>query len=945
MNTKRKHLIYGSFAALMAFALTSCDYSDFSLFGFFYKKHQEDIENGYKGNSSSSQENSSENSSVEEKNFATQTYFVKKTESVESKSIETYDQFALVSKSRYVLTHYSRLIDGSKKSTYDMFSTVGEYTRNGNTVTLSYEASVYTSEKNGTEYFIGNNEEVRKENIQKVFDSEKNTIALNKDGSFAFGTQEDASTLFTGNSNASTYYSENSSQRPTYNIVTLIDEKNYFLSSFAKDSTDNEKPVSALLGLGEYKKYDIEDSSIHGQYETIRIDKGYGYMFAMNGASPIKFDLNGDAGITQWYGMSFGTTRSIRVTKEGYSYSVENGIEKYDVTVDPYSFEVLKTDVDKDPEEPVKKEAYFSLTGLKNEAFTLEIYKDGTYKFSFTTYKVEEEGTWSYDKSTDTLILTAKNNDTVKTNTFSLDSETNNYKVNYVSAKSEQMSQEFEILAADWESAFGSKLLGKFLGEKNQNISLEIFDNGSYVFSYKDDDKKIDFSEKGSWEYDSKTDSVSLTSGEKVNKIALGEDMNYKVNYVSAANASLTQSFVISSSAWKETFPTTLATLKGEKSDSFLLYVFSNGSYSFAYTVQAQGKTYSGEEKGQYSYDASSDSVSFLTGNKTNKLSLSSDGAFYQMDYVSSKNDSLTQTFVMDVHSFNKAFKKEILTLSGNKSAETKMHFYGDGTYTFAFSANGYKVNESGSYAYTDGTLTLTCQDKVNTLQKNEDGTYTLEYISKRSAQMNQTFTVYESDMRKAFPIEVLKMGGASGKAIDVYVYSNNTYKFSFDANGYKFAEEGSWLYDESNDQVTFRLNKTTNVLKKDGDKYTMSYVSNASSQLTQSYEVSVSEFQKAFPTKKLALKGKKNESIQFFFYSNGTYCFYWENSQKLIAEKGVYSYDATTEKVSLSCKDTSNEIVKNEDGSYTLNYQTNLNANLNQQFDISKENYQKLIG
>lgn len=954
INNNKKHLAKAGFALIMASLLTSCDYSDFSFFGLFYKRHIEDIENGYKGSSSSegsdgeSGSGDSANSSQQDTVFVPQTYVVKKEDkSDSSKTIETYEQLTLVDGTRYLLAHYSRSIAGDKKATYDLFSTVGSYQRTGNTVTLSYEASVYASQKDEQTNNNGIDEASRKQNIKSAFGSDTNTIALNKDGSFSFGKQSDISSTFTGSATAKSFYTYTNNPRPVYNVVTLIDDKNYFLSSFAKDSADNEKPVSALIGMGTYKKYDIKDDSIQGEFETVRIDKGYGYMFAMNGTSPVPFDLQGPDGITQWYGMSFGSTRSIRLTDTGYKYSVESGIEKYDVVVKPHSFQVLNDDVDTDPAEPVKKETYFSLQGKANQAFTLDIYKDGTYEFQFTTYKVKEDGTWAYNKDSDTLVLTAKNEEgETKTNTFSKAKDSEVYSINYVSLKSDQMTQEFEVTQSVWDAAFGTALLGEFKGDANSNITLQIYDNGSYSFNFVDSDRKIDFHEKGSWEYSAtKTGviTVTLVSGEKSNTISATSDGNYKVDYVAAANAGLTQTFTISKDAFRKTFPVTLTSLKGEKKDAFLLNINTNGTYTFQYSIENQGQTFSGKEEGTYAYDSEKDEATFSTTGKTNVMSKGEDGN-YKVDYVSAKNAQLSQTFVMDPTSFASTFKKELLSVTGLANQSFSMTFYGDGSYKFTFAQ--YHVDEFGTYAYdgSEDKLVLTCQDKVNYAVKDDSGNYKLSYVSKKSDSMKQDFTITATDFRDTFDVQILKLNGASGKPIDIYFYSNRSYLFSFEANGHKVLEKGSWEYDETNDQVVLRSNKKVNTLVRNGDNYTMSYVAATSNQITQNYSVSKADFDKAFPVKKVSLAGKKLAAIQLFFYTNGTYCFYWERSNKLIQEFGIYSYDKTNDTLTLYCKDTVNTFSKNEDGSYSIAYQANLNPGLNQSFDMSKEQYQQII-
>ena len=847
MRSKNR-LMRSGLLLILTGLLSSCDYSDFSFFGFFYKHHIDKVEESLKKPGS----NKPSTPAPEEAVFSPETYVVKNEETKDGTTVEKYQQFTLLSSTRYALSYYSRSVNGGNAKTLELFSTVGTYRRTGNNVTLGYEANTYCDERTETNLSVGDNDEVRKRNIESAFGSKENKIALNADGTFAFGSQSSNDTKFTGLSTVHTYYTEDTSSRPTYNLISVFDDGTYFLSSFAKNSSNVEQPVSALIGLGEYKKYDIKDDSIHGKYETIRIDKGHGYMFAVNG-SAIKFDCNTDAGIESWYGMSFGTTRSIRITDEGYSYSVESGIEKYDIEVKAHSFEVLKKDVDEDPKDPVKKEALFSLVNTgDNKNSLLDLYKDGTYVFSFTTYNVEESGTWSYDAGTDTLILTCKGEgDAEKVNTFALDENSGDYTIHYVSLRSAQMTGDFTIASAGWNDAFMRNSIITIQGVNNQKKTLEFFDNDTFEYHYLDEEKNIDAKESGTYSFVNNT--LTLTLGDKTMNAVLNDDGNYQIDYVSQKHEALNETFVFTKAEFYKTFPVTLATLKGEKKDTFTFTIFSNDSFTFHYEIEAGGNVYSNDENGSYSYDTESDSVTFHTvldngvaGDSV--LAYDVETSLYEMNYVSPKNAALSQKFVMDKDSFSRTFNKPALVLDGMKSPTTRMNYYLDGTYVFDFNANNYHITESGTYEFDNQTeeLVMTCQDKVNKATKDADGNYNLEYVSKKSDAMNQKYSVSATKLLESLPIETFKMDSASKKGNPIYmhIYSNHSYRFEWNLHAV-VNEYGTWSLEDG--KVIFRHNKTVNTLSLDGDSYKMDYVSDRSSMMTQKFEMSTSDFASIF--------------------------------------------------------------------------------------------------
>lgn len=81
-------------------------------------------------------------------------------------------------------------------------------------------------------------------------------------------------------------------------------------------------------------------------------------------------------------------------------------------------------------------------------SFTL--YDDGSYRFYFESYQVEDLGTYTYDAATSTLTITDANG----TQTVSA-AEEDNVKFHYAYSQSDQLTGDFTVSAADLAAALG----------------------------------------------------------------------------------------------------------------------------------------------------------------------------------------------------------------------------------------------------------------------------------------------------------------------------------------------------------------------------------------------------------------------------------------------------------------------------------------------------------
>ena len=88
-----------------------------------------------------------------------------------------------------------------------------------------------------------------------------------------------------------------------------------------------------------------------------------------------------------------------------------------------------------------------------------------------------------------------------------------------------------------------------------------------------------------------------------------------------------------------------------------------------------------------------------------------------------------------------------------DKTNDSGTHFglIFNSNHSYSFHFYNYKVEETGTWAYdsTNDVFTFYCYNTTNTSTKNDDGTYTINYVSHRSSQMSQSFTLTAADAAK----------------------------------------------------------------------------------------------------------------------------------------------------------------------------------------------------
>ncbi len=836
MNKKRL-LVIGASTLLSLGLLTSCDYSDFSLFGFFYKLH---IDNQTKKKDDTTTNSSSSSSSEEQSNvFIPQTYLVTSSKNVEGATIERYELLSILDESKVALNVYEKYIPTTGDSyTNSSFASLTGYTRDNNVITLDFGPMVYTDRtdtKNVT-YYRGDDETSSKAAFKKAFDTETASFALNENGTFALGTTSSGNTA-KGLSNAITYWYSEFTSRPSYYMLTLLDSGTYYLNTFCMDSKNDKMPVSAFVTSGTYKTYAEQSTE---EYDAVRIGIGRGHMYANNNGSNMEFDIDSDANFNSWLGLSIGSVRAYKVTKVGFDGLLGE--------VKPYGFEAFEKDFvdgDEQEEKDPTEGAMLVLNGDGNADIKLAFFNDGTYHFVWTKNKVDEKGSWTYDKDSDVLNLSATKSDESVRSNVSVKQEDGSYKIAYVAAVSDQLNQSFTISATDFVSYFQVTEVLSLAGDKNAEIGLAFYSDGSYHFTW----AKYNVDEKGDWAYDSVADQLSLKVGDIVTGTSKLENGNYVLNVELSNKGGLTQTYTIKKATWNKTFVHVLTTLKGEKmGDNCTLTFNSDKTFNFFFQVSYNGNTSVVKEDGTFS--TNDEGLVVLTvDDKTVATASKEDDGRYKFHYEYSKSAQCSQDFMMDEHSYKDTFSIEDITVNGVKAPTmVNLKLNRDHTYSFNHKFSGTWQSEVGGWEYdseNDEIILTYSSEHTNKFTKQEDGSYKMNYIAGISSQLTQEFVI-EAENTSFLGTELLNVDktNPSGTHFGFIFYSNHSYAFHFYT--YYTVEYGTWSYDSETEKFTFScLSKINEASKGTDGSYTFTYVSYKSAQMNQEFTISAADIAK----------------------------------------------------------------------------------------------------
>ncbi|MBR3271428.1 MAG: hypothetical protein IKI59_05840 [Clostridia bacterium] len=214
----------------------------------------------------------------------------------------------------------------------------------------------------------------------------------------------------------------------------------------------------------------------------------------------------------------------------------------------------------------------------------------------------------------------------------------------------------------------------------------------------------------------------------------------------------------------------------------------------------------------------------------------------------------------------------------------TELTFYADGTYKFAFAA--YSIEETGTYTYADGKLTVVNANGLEAV--GEGDPIALHYVSATSDQLVGDYTI---------PTSTFDFGGGTEAAAVVIPSDDGGTAFTFRADGTaQFAFESYGIYEECT--YTYEGGKLTVVNPNgleaigEGDPITLHYISAASDMLTGNYTIPASTFD--FGTASASFEAftilSDDEGTEITFRPDGTYRFWF--AAYSVEDLGTFTFE-----------------------------------------------------
>ena len=349
--------------------------------------------------------------------FRKQAFLSRSQETEGSKTVETIEMLVLTSESIYEIIYYERTVDGEKAYTSDYFRMRGNYTREGNLLTVEPGIGVLAKTTDGSSYTYYNAQYLNAEEAggdktrDEVYDMKyaSREIALMKDGTFVVGGQSDSEEELGAPEGRNVYTTAVLQGRKTYKTLVTMDDGTYFVYSQSTNSNNAEQTTGALFGYGTYeikatdKGVVPDESKPEETYDIISGTPGVGFTYANNNGSHMNFDLQNDTGFLMWLATSFNASSpTFYVTESGFTIKI--GALK--TVVDPWGLYVPTGDSEEpeQPEEPTQPEEPAAAedikleleTSVEGKPFVLELNADGTLRTGWTNYEqTMQEGSWA----------------------------------------------------------------------------------------------------------------------------------------------------------------------------------------------------------------------------------------------------------------------------------------------------------------------------------------------------------------------------------------------------------------------------------------------------------------------------------------------------------------------------------------------------------------------
>ena len=372
-------------------------------------------------------------------------------------------------------------------------------------------------------------------------------------------------------------------------------------------------------------------------------------------------------------------------------------------------------------EEPVEEPAPASepetaaegVTILSDDGGTeITFNSDGTYRFWFGSYSIEDIGTYTYENGI--LTLTDKNGKESS-------GEGDPIKLHYTYSGSDQLTGDYTISAdtfsfgGDEVPEAAEEINGVEIISDDGATTITFYPTGTYQFYF----SAYDIADSGSYSFVDGILKLTDVNG----KESVGEGDPIKLHYTYSGSDQLAGDYTIPAEALAFQAGEELKGIKVISDDhGTSLTLFSDGTYRFWF------EPYSIEDLGLWSI---ADGVLTLT-DVNGKESVAT-GNPYKLHYGYSQSEQLTGDYTIsaDILPFS---------VSGcsvpSDDAATTITFFADGSYIFAF--GNYNIVDIGSYRIENDTLTVV---NANGLEMTmEDGK--LHYVSSMSEQLTGDYTL-----------------------------------------------------------------------------------------------------------------------------------------------------------------------------------------------------------
>ncbi len=441
---------------------------------------------------------------------------------------------------------------------------------------------------------------------------------------------------------------------------------------------------------------------------------------------------------------------------------------------------------------------------------TITFNPDGTYVFALPSMGVEDTGTYTYEGG----VLTVTN-----ANGVAATAEGDPLKLHYVSSMSDQLVGDFTIAAADLEAVLSSGQGGSGEGvtftSDDGGTTITFNAEGTYVFAL----PSMGVEDAGTYTYEGGV--LTVTNANGVAVTAEGDPL--KLHYVSSMSDQLVGDFTIPAADLEAA----LGGGQGGEADEGATFTSDDGGTTI--TFNADG-TYvfalpsmGVEDTGTYTYEGG-----VLTVTNANDVAVTAEGDPLKFHYVSSVSDQLVGDFT--IAATDLAGGNETASLLVNSAdLSTTMTFNADGTYVFAFPSYG--VEDSGTWAFEGGVLTVT--NSAGTAVTAEGDSLAIHYVSGVSDQLTGDFTVptvaVEALLDGGSGVTVVSDDGATTMTFD----GKGAYTFAFPSYGVE--DSGAYAYEGTTLTLT---NSADAAATADGDPLKLHYVSGVSDQLTGDFTI-----------------------------------------------------------------------------------------------------------